>query len=122
MAVSRRIRDLIKGIPHFLLLLVRLITDSRVSTADTAILAAAFAYTLTPIDLIPDFIPFIGQVDDLFFMALAIDRLITNAGLDLVRAHWDGPEAALVLLCGSLEDLAERLPEPIRARLRKAAD
>lgn len=122
MAVSRRIRELIKGIPHFLLLLVRLITDSRVSTADKAILAAAFAYTLTPIDLIPDFIPFIGQVDDLFFMALAIDRLITNAGPELVRAHWDGPEEALVLLCGSLDDLADRLPEPIRARLRRAAD
>jgi uncharacterized membrane protein YkvA (DUF1232 family) len=122
MAVSRRIRELIKGIPHFLLLLLRLITDSRVSTADKAILAAAFAYTLTPIDLIPDFIPFIGQVDDLFFMALAIDRLITNAGPELVRAHWDAREEALFLLCGSLDDLADRLPEPIRARLRRAAD
>ena len=122
MAVTRRIRDLIKGIPHFLLLLARLIGDGRVSAADKAILAAAFAYTLTPIDLIPDFIPFIGQVDDLFFLALAIDRLVSNAGPDLVRAHWSGPEEMLVLLCGSLDDLADRLPKPVRARLRKASD
>jgi uncharacterized membrane protein YkvA (DUF1232 family) len=93
-----------------------------VSAADKAILAAAFAYTLTPIDLIPDFIPLFGQVDDLFFLALAIDRLVTNAGPELVRDHWDGPEEMLVLLCGSLDDLADRLPEPVRARLKRAAD
>jgi uncharacterized membrane protein YkvA (DUF1232 family) len=121
MSATGRIRHLVKGIPHFLLLLARLIADARVTAVDKGILAAAFAYTLTPIDLIPDFIPFIGQVDDLFLLALAIDRLISNAGADLVRAHWSGPEEALVLLCGSLEDLADRLPEPVRARLRRAA-
>lgn len=122
MAASGRIRDLVRGIPHFLLLLARLIAEPRVTAFDKGILAAAFAYTLTPIDLIPDFIPFIGQVDDLFFLALAIDRLITNAGPELVRAHWKGPEGALVLLCGSLEELADRLPAPVRARLRRAAE
>ena len=118
MSAMRRIRELLAGIPRFLLLLLRLIADSRVSPSDKAILAAAVAYTLTPIDLIPDFIPLIGQVDDLFFLALAIDRLITNAGPELVRAHWDGPEESLALLCGSLDDLADSLPEGVRRRLR----
>jgi uncharacterized membrane protein YkvA (DUF1232 family) len=117
-----RIGRLLAAIPSFLKLLVRLIRDSRVSGADKAILAAAVAYTLIPLDLVPDFLPFIGQLDDLFFVALAIDRLITNAGPELVRAHWDGPEEALVLLCGSLEYLARRLPAPVRETLSRQVE
>ncbi|UCC73307.1 MAG: DUF1232 domain-containing protein [Gemmatimonadota bacterium] len=122
MAKRARIRDLVAGIPRFLLLLARLIRDPRVSGADKGLLAAAVAYTLTPIDLIPDFLPIIGQLDDLFFLALAIDRLITRAGAELVLAHWDGPEDVLVDLCGSLEDLARRLPAPVRNRLAEEVE
>jgi uncharacterized membrane protein YkvA (DUF1232 family) len=120
--VKKLIKELAKGLPAFLRLLVRLARDPRVAAADKAVMAAAVAYTLTPIDLIPDFIPVLGQLDDLFFLALAIDRLITNAGPELVRAHWDGSEEALILLCGSLDDLSERLPEPVRRRLVAAAE
>ncbi|MGD2216379.1 MAG: DUF1232 domain-containing protein [Gemmatimonadales bacterium] len=121
MATRARLRDLLAGIPRFLLLLTRLLRDPRVSGADKGLLAAAIAYTLTPIDLIPDFLPIIGQLDDLFILALAIDRLITNAGAELVLAHWDGPEDVIVDLCGSLEDLARRLPAPVRDRLAEGA-
>ncbi len=117
MATRARIRDLLAGIPRFLLLLFRLIRDPRVSGADKGLLAAAVAYTLTPIDLIPDFLPVIGQLDDLFVLALAIDRVITRAGAELVRSHWDGPDDVLTDLCGSLEDLADRLPAPVQRRL-----
>jgi uncharacterized membrane protein YkvA (DUF1232 family) len=122
MATRARIRDLLAGIPRFLLLLTRLLRDPRVSGADKGLLAAAIAYTLIPIDLIPDFLPIIGQLDDLFILALAIDRLITNAGAELVLAHWDGPEDVIVDLCGSLEDLARRLPAPVRERLAEGAE
>jgi uncharacterized membrane protein YkvA (DUF1232 family) len=122
MATRARIRDLLAGIPRFLLLLTRLLRDPRVSGADKGLLAAAIAYTLIPIDLIPDFLPIIGQLDDLFVLALAIDRLITNAGAELVLAHWDGPEDVIVDLCGSLEDLARRLPAPVRERLAEGAE
>jgi uncharacterized membrane protein YkvA (DUF1232 family) len=119
MARRAKIRDLIAGIPRFLALLLGLIRDPRVSGSDKALLTAAVAYTLTPIDLIPDFLPIIGQLDDLFFLALAIDRLITHAGEELVRAHWSGREDVLIGLCGSLEDLALKLPAPVRRRLKE---
>jgi uncharacterized membrane protein YkvA (DUF1232 family) len=122
MATRARIRDLLAGIPRFLLLLTRLLRDPKVSGADKGLLAAAVAYTLIPVDLIPDFLPIIGQLDDLFILALAIDRLITNAGAELVLAHWDGPEDVIVDLCGSLEDLARRLPAPVRERLAEGAE
>lgn len=110
-------RDLLLTIPKFVLLILRLLADPRVSTADKAILAVAAAYTLSPFDLIPDFLPWIGHLDDLFLLALAIDRLIVRAGPELVLEHWDGPEEAIELLCGSVDDLARRLPVEVRRRL-----
>jgi len=96
--------------------------DPRVSGADKALMATAVAYALVPIDLIPDIIPFLGQLDDLFFLALAIDRLVSRAGPDLIMEHWDGPEEALASLSGSLEDLARRLPGPVRKKLLREVD
>ncbi len=116
------VRKLLVGIPRYLRLLLRLMGDARVSGADKALLAGAVAYTLIPLDLIPDVIPLVGQVDDLFFLALAIDRLVLRAGPKLVLAHWDGPEDALESLCGSLDDLARRLPKPVRRKLLREVD
>jgi uncharacterized membrane protein YkvA (DUF1232 family) len=115
------VRGLLAGIPHYLRLLLRLIGDSRVSTADKALLAGAVVYALAPLDLIPDFIPLVGQLDDLFLLALAIDRLVANAGPELLRAHWEGPEELLTMLRGSLGELARRLPAAVRRQLRREA-
>ena len=43
-----------------------------------------------PIDLIPDFIPFLGEVDDVFLLVLALQRLVANAGRPVLQAHWSG--------------------------------
>lgn len=120
MALSSRMRTLLLAIPRFVLLLFRLMRDPRVAAADRAILGSAALYALTPLDLIPDFLPVAGQLDDLFLLALAIDRLIRRAGPDLVLEHWDGSAETLDLLCGSLEDLSRRLPGEVRKRLSAA--
>lgn len=77
-------------IPNFLKLLFRLFKDSRVPTAEKVFLIGAIAYVISPIDLIPDVIPFIGEVDDLYLVALTILRLINRTPVDVVREHWDG--------------------------------
>jgi uncharacterized membrane protein YkvA (DUF1232 family) len=113
----------IAQIPSYLRLLGGLITDARVSAVDKVLLGVAIAYVVMPIDLIPDFIPFVGQVDDVFILMLAVRRLISNAGMRVIRDHWDG----------AIEDLHPRalqeviaaaaffLPRGIRRRLRKVA-
>jgi uncharacterized membrane protein YkvA (DUF1232 family) len=110
----------ISEIPNFLRLLYGLITDNRVAAIDKLVVAGAIAYILIPIDLIPDFVPFLGEVDDVFLLILAIQRLISNAGRTVVSQHWVGDVADLT--ASNLERIliacAFFLPRRMRRRLR----
>jgi uncharacterized membrane protein YkvA (DUF1232 family) len=121
MTVGGRILELVRALPRFLVLLVRLFRDPRVSAADKALLAAAVVYVLSPLDLIPDIVPVLGQLDDLYLVALAIDRLVRRTDPDILRAHWDGSAQLLDSLQDSLGHLGRVLPGRVRERLRDAA-
>lgn len=120
---KRTLIGTITQIPAYLRLMGGLITDPRVALLDKVLLGVAIAYVVMPIDLIPDFIPFIGQVDDVFIVVLALKRLISNAGMNVIRDHWDGaiedlhPTALQEVLLAA----AFFLPRRIRRRLRKIA-
>ena len=83
-------RDLLLFIPNLLRLLFALLRDPRVSSADKAILAGTIIYVIAPIDVIPDFIPFIGQIDDSYLVAIALMRLLNRASRTVVLDHWKG--------------------------------
>ena len=101
-------------------MLFGLITDPRVATVDKLLVFGAIAYIITPIDLIPDFIPFIGEVDDVYLLVIALQRLISNAGRLVLLDHWGGDDADLadLNLRGALAAAAFFLPRRIRRRLR----
>ena len=109
-----------KQLPSYLRLLGGLLTDRRVSTVDKLLVAGAMAYIVMPVDLIPDFIPFIGEVDDVFVLVLALQRLISNAGRSVVMAHWTGTmeDLADLNLKEALAAAAFFLPRGIRRRLK----
>ena len=65
-------------------------TDSRVSRMDRLFVVAAAAYIISPFDFIPDFIPFLGEVDDIFLLMLALRRLVDNTGWRVLKDHWQG--------------------------------
>lgn len=88
--VRSRMRSLIGFLPNLLKLLYRMMLDARVSRADKAVLAGTILYVLAPLDFLPDFIPFIGQVDDVYLVAIALLRFINRAAEDVVTDHWDG--------------------------------
>ena len=118
--VKRTLVDVIKQIPAYLRLLGGLLTDRRVSGLDKLLVAAAIAYIVSPMDLLPDFVPFLGEVDDVFLLVLALQRLIANAGRRVVSDYWVGnvtdlsaPNLRRVLLAATFF-----LPRRMRRRLR----
>jgi uncharacterized membrane protein YkvA (DUF1232 family) len=109
-----------RQLPQYMRLLGGLLSDRRVSMVDKLLVAGALAYIVMPIDLIPDFIPFFGEIDDLFVLILALQRLIENAGRTVLLDHWSGSPSDLadLNLRGALSAAAFFLPKRIRRRLR----
>jgi uncharacterized membrane protein YkvA (DUF1232 family) len=109
-----------KQLPAYLRLLGGLLTDRRVSPMDKLLVAGAMAYIALPVDLIPDFIPFIGEVDDVFILVMALQRLVSNAGRSVLLAHWSGAleDLAELNLKEALAAAAFFLPRAIRRRLK----
>lgn len=109
-----------KQLPAYIRLLGGLLMDRRVATMDKLLVAGAMAYIAMPFDLIPDFIPFVGEVDDVFILVLALQRLISNAGRPVVMAHWTGAmdDLADLNLREALLAAAFFLPRSIRRRLK----
>jgi uncharacterized membrane protein YkvA (DUF1232 family) len=119
-ATSREtMKTLIRDIPNFLKLLWRLASDPRISKVDKGIVLAVIGYIVMPLDLIPDFIPFLGQIDDLYLLALALDRLLNSAGIDVLLDHWDGEIESLEMAIAALDKAGSFLPERVRALLRQ---
>jgi uncharacterized membrane protein YkvA (DUF1232 family) len=117
---KRTLMSTVKELPNVLRLLGGLLTDRRVSNTDKLLVAGAIAYIVMPMDFIPDFIPFIGEIDDLLVLVLALQRLIANAGRNVIQDHWMGDPAQLreLDLERVLVAAAFFLPRRIRRRLR----
>jgi uncharacterized membrane protein YkvA (DUF1232 family) len=117
---KRTVMGTIRQLPAYLRLLFGLFRDSRVSPVDKGLVVAAIAYILLPVDWIPDFIPFLGEVDDVFLLVSSLQRLISNAGRRVVLEHWMGDPAELadVNLRRVLMAATFFLPRTIRRRLR----
>jgi uncharacterized membrane protein YkvA (DUF1232 family) len=117
---KRTIMSYISELPRFLRLLWGLMTDGRVAMLDKLLVAGAIAYIVTPIDLIPDFIPFLGEVDDVYMLVVALRRLLENAGRSVLLSHWSGNPSDLrdLNLQKALLAAAFFLPRRIRRRLR----
>jgi uncharacterized membrane protein YkvA (DUF1232 family) len=108
------LREAATLIPNFLKLLYRLFKDSRAPLAEKALLAGTIIYVVSPLDFIPDLIPFVGQVDDLYLVALVVLRLLSRTDDEALREHWDGG-GDLAALVGRVERAARYvLPSGIR--------
>ncbi len=86
----RRMKNLLLFIPNMILLCARLMTDSRVPATEKALVAGAVIYAIIPLDLIPDMIPFVGQIDDAYLIAATLLRLVDRTDARVVREHWKG--------------------------------
>ena len=108
-----RMRSFLMFLPNMLLLLGRLLKDNRVPLAEKALVGAAIVYVISPLDFIPDVFPFIGQIDDLYVVALVLLRLVNRTDESVVRQHWSGG-GDIVSLADSIANIAPKfLPKRI---------
>jgi uncharacterized membrane protein YkvA (DUF1232 family) len=91
-------RALAGFIPDCIVLCTRLLRDPRVPRRRKMLFVALGGYLALPFDLVPDFIPVAGQLDDVIIVALVLRSFLRNGGEPLVRAHWPGPESTLALV------------------------
>lgn len=87
---KRRMKEMLTFLPNMIGLCGRLMVDRRVSKTERALLASALVYAVAPLDFLPDLIPFIGQIDDAYLVALTLLRLINRTDERIVREHWRG--------------------------------
>jgi uncharacterized membrane protein YkvA (DUF1232 family) len=94
------VRDLARFIPDCVVLVSRLLRDPRVPRRHKLLLGALVGYLALPFDLVPDFIPIAGHLDDVLVVALTLRHVLKGTGRELLREHWPGPPSSLALLAG----------------------
>jgi uncharacterized membrane protein YkvA (DUF1232 family) len=85
-------------IPDCIVLVTRLVRDPRVPRRRKLLLIALVAYLSLPFDLVPDFIPVAGQLDDAIIVALVLRYFVRAGGEPMIRELWPGPQQSLALI------------------------
>jgi uncharacterized membrane protein YkvA (DUF1232 family) len=88
-------RALAGFVPDCVVLFRRLLVDPRLPRRRKALLALLIGYLAIPVDLVPDFIPLAGQLDDAIVVAVVLRLVLRAGGPGLVREHWPGPQPSL---------------------------
>ncbi|MDX6426807.1 MAG: hypothetical protein QOD52_2212 [Gaiellaceae bacterium] len=91
-------RVFVTFIPDCIVLVTRLLRDSRVTRRRKLLLLGLIAYLALPFDLVPDFIPVAGQLDDAIVVAFVLRSLVRSGGEPLIRELWPGPERSLAII------------------------
>jgi uncharacterized membrane protein YkvA (DUF1232 family) len=85
-------------VPDCIVLFQRLLGDARMPRRYRAIVIAMLGYLALPFDLVPDFIPVAGQLDDAVIVALTLRAILRGGGVEMIEEHWPGPRSSLALL------------------------
>lgn len=115
-------KNLLLFLPNMVALCFRLAADARVPVAEKALFAAAIVYAIVPFDFLPDMLPFIGQIDDIYLIALVLLRLVSRTDAQVVREHWRGG-GDIIQLADSIASIAPvLLPKRVNRFLTARVD
>ena len=103
-------------VPNLLKLLWRLTRDPRVPARVKASLFVLMGYVVSPVDLIPDVIPGLGQVDELVIAAFVLDQMLNRVPAEVVREHWDGDKDILEIVQEVLDITTAFVPPWLKKR------
>ena len=88
-------KELALLVPNLVLLFKDLLRDPAVPRGPKIALGIGVVWLISPIDLLPEFLPVLGPLDDAVVAALVLRYLVRRAGPDVVRRHWRGDPATL---------------------------
>ena len=103
------------AIPRVVLLIPRLVADDRVPARTKLALTGLAVYLASPWDLIPDFIPVLGQLDDLTAILLFVDGVLNQVDDEILREHWRGDIRTL----RTTQFLARQVSRWVPARIKR---
>jgi uncharacterized membrane protein YkvA (DUF1232 family) len=109
--------QLLKTLPQLARLIARLVRDPMLPRAAKIALAAAMVYLASPIDLVPDFVPLVGYLDDLLLASLVVDGLLNWVDRGLVLKYWPGTPDSLEQVARAARMLAVWVPRRLKARI-----
>jgi uncharacterized membrane protein YkvA (DUF1232 family) len=113
----RAVREWLMAVPNLAKLLWRLARDPRVPRRNKALFAGVGAYLLIPFDIIPDWIPGIGQLDDAVLFLLSLDGLLNRVPEEILAEHWEGDQEVLKTIRGTLATVTSLVPDRIKRRV-----
>jgi uncharacterized membrane protein YkvA (DUF1232 family) len=93
-------RDLVFALPEILRLLWNVVRDPRVSMFVRGGLIGVAAYLALPFDVVPDWIPVLGQVDDVVILTVGVRALLRQVPEPVLREHWRGEHRILEAILG----------------------
>jgi uncharacterized membrane protein YkvA (DUF1232 family) len=98
-------------------MIASLMLDRRLPRSAKIALGAVAVYLASPIDLIPDFIPFIGYLDDLLLAAIVVDGIVNFVDRSLLLRYWPGNAASLDATAAAARRLAGWVPSGMKRRI-----
>ena len=110
-------KALLRALPDIARLIARLVGDPVLPRAAKIALAAAALYLVSPFDLIPDFIPFVGYLDDALLAAVLVDGIVKYVDRGLVLKYWPGSPESLDRVARVSRLLAVWVPGRIKRRV-----
>jgi uncharacterized membrane protein YkvA (DUF1232 family) len=113
----RAVREWLMAVPNLAKLLWRLARDPRVPRRNKALFAGVGAYLLVPFDIIPDWVPGIGQLDDAILFLLTLDGLLNRVPEEVLADHWEGDQEVLKTIRGALATVTSLVPDRIKRRV-----
>lgn len=106
------------AVPDLFYLMVRLVAEREVPIKAKALLGGGVAYFFSPIDVIPDFLPFVGWLDDLILAAMLLNRALEMVDPALVQKHWAGKTDLYYLIKDVLQKADTLVSEKVLKRIR----
>jgi uncharacterized membrane protein YkvA (DUF1232 family) len=111
------VKDLLLLVPRLARMIAALLVDGAVPRRAKLLLAGVALYLASPVDLLPDFIPLLGYVDDLLLGAVVLDALLSAIDRSLLLRYWPADPAKLDAVAAVARRLSGWVPRRIRTRI-----